>query len=120
MNGLQKNSGKGCLITLGFLRRLSIRGQSAIEFAVLIVLILTVLLVFQKYIARGLAGRWKEVGDALGQGRIYDPNYTVECEFYPGVGWYDRTCYENTCRSSCGPPSSCTGCLSGCMSAYCN
>lgn len=115
-----KNSGKGCLITLGF-RRLSRRGQSVIEFAALIMFILTAFLVFQKYISRGLSGRWKGVGDALGQGRIYDPNYTIECEFYPGVGWYDRTCYENTCRSStCPTPSQCTGCLSGCKSSFCD
>jgi len=107
MNKQKQNVGKGCLVTLGF-RQLSRRGQSMIEFAALIIFILAAFLVFQKYIARGLQGRWKATGDALGQGRIYDPNKTIECEFHPSVGWYDRPCYEKTLRNFCGTPHQCT------------
>ena len=55
------------------------RGQSALEFAALIMFLLGAYIVSQKYIVRGFSGRWKGVGDALGQGRIFDPNETVEC-----------------------------------------
>lgn len=106
-------------------RRLSRRGQSAIEFAALVIFVLFAFWVFQKYIARGLYGRWKGVGDAIGQGRIYDPNLTTECEFYPGVGWYDRICYENLRDGygDCYTPSDCNqkhgGMLASCRSAKC-
>ena len=120
MNEQKQNSGKGCLIALrSWLPNK--HGQSTIEFTTLIVFLLTVFLVFQKYIARGIAGRWKGVGDALGQGRIYDPNYTTECEFHPTIGWFDRTCFEG-CRADCGPPAdlSCSRCVSSCTSLKCD
>jgi len=130
MNEQNQNSGKGCLIALrSWLPNK--RGQSAIEFAAIIVFLLAAFLVFQKYIARGLAGRWKSVGDSLGQGRIYDPNFTTECEFHPRIGWFDRSCFEG-CRDNApcngGPPvrsgdplssSNCDACVSGCTSAMC-
>ncbi|MBI3617013.1 MAG: hypothetical protein HY210_02205 [Candidatus Omnitrophica bacterium] len=72
------------------------KGQSLIEYVVLIALVLGAFLVFQKYIARGFAGRWKTVGESLGQGRIYDPKLTTECIFDPPSGsWYDRACVES-------------------------
>jgi len=121
MNNQKQNSGKGCLIALrSWLPNK--RGQSAIEFAALMVFILAALLVFQKYIARGLAGRWKGVGDALGQGRIYDPNYTLECEYHPTLEvWYDRTCYDDNCQNE-GPPADVGSCISDsdCIDPDCN
>lgn len=99
-------------------------GQSAIEFAALVVFLLAAFLVFQKYIARGIYGRWKGVGDGIGQERIYDPNLTSECEFHPEVGWYDRPCYEaaRDADGNCFTPDDCyrkspgilTGCKGGC------
>jgi len=53
-----------------------IRGQKAVatlEYAAVIVFILTAFLVFQRYIYRGMAGGWKAAGDAFGHGRQYDP-----------------------------------------------
>lgn len=124
MNEKKQNLSKGCLITLGSFFRAGIgasrpksRGQSTIEFAALIAVILAALFLFQKYIFRGMAGRWKGVGDSLGQGRIFDPNHTTECEFHPAVGWYDRICYENTCRSFCGLPDECAKTASACLIA---
>ena len=59
-------------------------------------LVLGAFLVFQKYITRGFAGRWKVVGESLGQGRIYDPKLTTECVFDPPSGvWYNKACVES-------------------------
>jgi len=119
MNEQKQNSGKGCLITLrSWLPNK--RGQSTIEFMALIVFLLAVFLVFHKYIVRGLSGRWKTVGDSLGQGRIYDYNHTTECDFHPTIGWYDRKCFEG-CRAGCGPPSdsACNTCVNSCTSDKC-
>ena len=113
------------------------RGQSVIEFAALIVFLLAAFIVFQKYIVRGFSGRWKVVGDSLGQGRIYDPNMTVECAantFTAGVAavWYNQTCFEENC-AVCHEISSvsaygvisidtagCTACITACQTPYCD
>ena len=62
------------------------------EYIILTVMILAAFFVFQKYIARGFAGRWKAVGESLGQGRIYDPRMTTECisDRWSFGAWYDR------------------------------
>ena len=84
-------------------------GQSLIEYIVLIVLVLGAFLVFQKYITRGFAGRWKVVGESLGQGRIYDPKLTTECVFDPPFGvWYNKACVESG------------GSIPACAAAVCN
>ena len=85
------------------------KGQSVVEFTAVVLFILGAFLVFQKYIVRGFSGRWKGVGDSLGQGRIYDPKKTVECAFDPRPGtaetgvWFDKDCYKTTCESGCFP-----------------
>ena len=97
-----------------------------LEFVALIMFLLAAYIVFQKYIVRGFSGRWKGVGDALGQGRIYDPNKTTECAtnvFFrqkPGTAamWYDRTCFDNNCKPAClevtKEKNACLACLAGC------
>jgi hypothetical protein len=88
------------------------------EYVILIVLLLAAFLIFQKYIARGLAGRWKTVGDALGDGRIYDPYTTVECayDFEDTNLWYDVSCYE---ASGCSTAADRATCVQGCV-GQCN
>ena len=51
--------------------KLKNRGQSIIEYSVLIVIVLAVLLTMSSYIKRGLAGEWKKTVDDLGD--QYDP-----------------------------------------------
>ena len=117
-----ENSKKGWLIALRTGRK-NKHGQSLIEFSALILFILGALFVFQKYIVRGMAGRWKGVGDAISQGKIYDPEKTTECVFYrPLDSWYDRNCYENNCQSDCSPPSkpACEICIGICATPMCN
>ena len=46
---------------------------SSIEYIALITFIVTAILVFQRYIYRGMAGSWKSAGDTFGHGRQYDP-----------------------------------------------
>ena len=100
-----------------------------LEFVALIMFILATFIVFQKYIVRGFSGRWKGVGDALGQGRVYDPNKTIECAantFFPGVPavWYSQTCFEKNCEPDClrstKDLAACSACIAGCVTVYCS
>lgn len=116
------------------IKRRKKRGQSMFEFVALIMFILAALLIFQKYIVRGLTGRWKSVGDSFGQGRIYDPNKTIECAanaFFDGqeVVWYNQICFEEKCEYHCLEitkiKEKCEKCLTldpptGCHIDYCD
>ena len=105
------------------------QGQSTMEFMVILVVIIAALLVFRKYIVRGFSGRWKGVGDSLGQGRIYDQNKTVECAaqtFFTGnpVRWYDQICFEDNCKEAClrsaREKTACDACLVSCANPICD
>lgn len=96
------------------------------EYTVLIVVILWAFLVFQKYITRGFAGRWKAVGESLGQGRIYDPELTTECIFdslYTNL-WYDQACFKSQgcdCLSTRANATTCQDCFNpACTTVICN
>jgi len=88
------------------------RGQGTLEIIAIMTLVLAALLLFQKYIARAMMGRWKIAGDALGQEKIYSPTKTVECayefRFSSGI-WYDVKCFESRdssgdCSTACFAP----------------
>jgi len=49
------------------------RGQSTIEYATLIIIVLGAFLAVQNYAKRGLQGRWKQAVDQMGD--QYDPRY---------------------------------------------
>lgn len=90
----------------------------------LIVLVLGAFLVFKKYIARGFAGRWKSVGESLGQGRIFDPTLTRECifDFQFTNLWYDQACFEADqcdCLTVRANTTTCRDCIQGCAAAEC-
>jgi len=97
-----------------------------IEFLALVLFILAVFLVFQKYIVRGFSGRWKSVGDTLGGGQVYDPLLTKECAYDPQYtsSWFDQICYENNCEDSClrstKTAAACTACITACHRPYCD
>lgn len=82
-------------------------GQAVSEYLVLIVLIIGAFILMQPYILRAFSGRWKGVGDSLGQGRLYDPNKTKECiydfeflnEWYSAKEFSDNHC-DKPCYSS--------------------
>jgi len=50
-------------------------GQSSLEYAILIIIVLGALLTVQNYAKRGMQGRWKESADQLGD--QYDPRTAV-------------------------------------------
>lgn len=94
------------------------------EFVALIMFLMAAYIVFQKYIVRGLSGRWKSVGDALGQGRIYDPRHTTECAyktFFQGVPpvWFDQECFEAQCEDECLRTTKNSGDCTTCLTVDC-
>lgn len=110
-----------------FQKIIKLRGQSTIEIATLIVFVLTAMVIFQKYIARGMYGRWKGIGDALGHGRQYDPNLTIECghdRWYNTGTWYNVDCFDSVCgEASCvaatANQTTCLTCIqTTCRSSY--
>lgn len=82
------------------------RGQSLLEYMLLLILIMGMFLVIQKYIVRGFSGQWKNVGDSWAHGKQYDPEKTTECAFdgrYLDI-WYDVKNYEaRSCDERCTP-----------------
>ena len=55
--------------------RLNKKGQSTLEYAVLIVVIIAALIAIQVYLKRGIQGRMRESADQIGE--QYSPGYTV-------------------------------------------
>ncbi|MBU3934118.1 MAG: hypothetical protein KKH11_05585 [Candidatus Omnitrophica bacterium] len=52
------------------------KGSLAIEYAVLVAIVVVALLGMQVYIRRALCGRWREAADTFGHGRQYEPGVT--------------------------------------------
>ena len=50
------------------------RAQTIMEYAVVLAVIIAVLLIMGYYVRGGLAGKFREAGDAYGQGQVYTPN----------------------------------------------
>jgi hypothetical protein len=57
------------------LRKLTRKGQSTLEYAVLIVVIIAALIAMQVYLKRGVQGRMRESTDQIGD--QYSPGYTI-------------------------------------------
>ena len=57
--------------------RPSQRGVFGVEYVVLIVVVVATLLGMAVYTMRALCGRWRDVGDAFGHGRQFEPGVTV-------------------------------------------
>ncbi|MDP8213461.1 MAG: hypothetical protein P9X22_09295 [Candidatus Zapsychrus exili] len=55
--------------------RIKKKGQSSLEYATLIIVVIGVLLTMGVYFKRGIQGRWKASADGLGE--QYDPRYTI-------------------------------------------
>lgn len=64
------------------------RGQSIVEYSVIIVIVMAVFLTMQHYIKRGMQGKWKASVDDLGE--QYDPRY---------VNGYVRYTYNSVSNS---------------------
>lgn len=48
----------------------------SLEYALLLAIIITALLAMSVYFRQALCGRWRQAGDAFGQGRQYEPGWT--------------------------------------------
>ncbi len=84
------------------------KAMSTMEYVILIVMIISVLLVMRKPIARVFFGRWKSLGDGFSQGQQYDPTLggTVECGRYvprnaTGNGWGSEVWFSYDCYACC-------------------
>lgn len=88
------------------------RGQSILEYVILITIVIAALITMQVYIKRGVQGRWKSAVDDLGD--QYDPKTTnisinynydtnsssvVKVEVPPGKSEYVTMRYDNTISS---------------------
>lgn len=82
-----------------FLRLRKNKAQSFLEYTAIIMLILSALVLFRRYITQGMAGRFKNIGDSFGQARQYDAEKTIECALNPLFSdqWYNQICYEKNC-----------------------
>lgn len=101
------------------------KAQSATEYVFFLLIVLTILVFFQKYLVKGISGRFKTVGDSFAQGRLYDADKekTLECAFdvFTDSGlWYDSRCfYEScgisTCVSAGAKDDDCRACIQSCV-----
>ena len=57
--------------------RASVVAQSAVEYAVLIAIVVAALVGMSVYAMRALSGKWRQAGDTFGYGRQYEPTKTV-------------------------------------------
>lgn len=98
-------------------------GVSAIEYMMLIVIIIGGLVWMQQYLQRAFQGRWKVAGDTFASGRQYAPG-TIDCSYMQinadyGL-WYDDNCYQQR-AAICKPAD--TSCENGaritCQQQYC-
>ena len=96
------------------------RGRAVIEYAVLIIIILTALYWMRPQIVRAFYGRWKTVGDSFAFGRQYDPKRTIECAHYASTNlttWYDERCFDSgrrACVTAVDVAACEEGIISGC------
>ena len=49
------------------------RGEFTVEYLVMITIIIAALIGMGVYLKRGLFGKWREVGDGFGHGKLYEP-----------------------------------------------
>ncbi|MCA9405911.1 MAG: hypothetical protein KC684_05195 [Candidatus Omnitrophica bacterium] len=103
------------------------KAQSTLEYILVLTFIITAFMVFQKYMLRSIAGRWKTTGDSMGYERQYDPNKTLECAFFYNFDinqWYDykqcdQTCLESACLLSSATRATCQACIDSCANPLC-
>ena len=85
------------------IRRFNKKAAAVLEYTLLLVVFLSAVAVMNKYIFRGILGRWRSAGDSFGYGRQYDPSKTLECAFDPITSqWYAVGCWE-VCIDACAP-----------------
>lgn len=53
------------------------KGLSAVEYSVVISIVVVALVAMQFYFKRSLSSRWKDTADVFGFGRVYEPGVTT-------------------------------------------
>ena len=94
------------------------------EMVTVFVLILLAFMIFQKYFAQAIYGRWRSIGEGWTFGRQYDKEDTTECIYNiwgNSAQWYNAVCFDEQCVLSClgstASPALCDTCLnSSCLS----
>lgn len=77
-------------------------GQMVLEFVFLFALVILAIVLFERFIVRAIGGRYHQVGQQMGDGRVFDPNETIECAHHHVYGgWYDPACFEANCEEPC-------------------
>ncbi|MBU0468625.1 MAG: hypothetical protein KJ736_06115 [Candidatus Omnitrophica bacterium] len=113
-----------------------LKAQAVFEYIMLIVFVLSAFLIFQKYIARAISGRWKQVGDSFSDGQSFDPETTLECATFGAVHdtedarfpetevWYRVDCFDANCMTPCYhdpiDAPQCKACIMACQDPDCN
>lgn len=88
---------------------------SVLEYTVLVTIIMAAFILMNRYIFRGLAGNWKEIGDSFGFGRQFDTKVTEECGYLPRAGkWYLSPCFEPCVNDAAAYRSRYNVCMAGC------
>jgi hypothetical protein len=76
------------------MRLLNKKAVSILEYIVLFLIVISGFLIMQKYIQRGIYGRWAESGKNYAFGRQFDAQKTIDCSFDPQSNtWYDYNCF---------------------------
>ena len=106
--------------------RIKRKAQSTFEYITVLALVMLALLAFQKYIVRGMSGRFVTVGQSFGSGRLYDPK-SIKCAINPKYSnqWYNSVCFDENCVDSCysvrATASDCADCIEvTCAQSKCN
>jgi len=53
------------------------KGQTALEYAVVIAVVVAALVGMSVYVKRAMSGKWRQVGDTFGYGRQFEPGKTA-------------------------------------------
>jgi len=84
------------------------KGLSVLEYAILVIIIISAFLVMRNYIQRGIYGVWGKTGQSFAFGRQYDSQKSIDCAFDEQSNlWYDRNCIDSLVNQECtsGNPS---------------
>ena len=71
------------------MRIFSKKGQSTLEYAILILIVIVALLAMQTYLKRGVQGRMRESSDNIGE--AYSPGYTTSAMVYTSASTITET-----------------------------
>jgi len=91
------------------MRFLNRKAFSIVEYAALLIIVISAFLIMKTYIQRGIHGNWGKTGQTFAFGRQYDPQNTIECGYDDTANmWYDRNCLVSYTAAACSDGSTCS------------